>query len=68
MLNKYVVEVETEDGHASYVTVKIASAKCAGATLTVIFDNGMFDFHTFRNATRAAEAYTKIAVALRAVA
>jgi hypothetical protein len=68
MLNKYVVEIETEGGHASYATTQIAAVVYENSELRVCMSSGVTLTTKFRNATRAAEAYTKIAVALRAVA
>lgn len=68
MVSKYVVEIETEDGRAAYVSAKIASTKCVGADLTVILDSGLFDVHRYRNAGRAELAYDVVHTAMKAVA
>lgn len=68
MLNKYVIEVETEGGHASFATTQIAAVVQENSDLRICMLSGVTLTTKFRNAGRAAEAYASIHTALRAVA
>lgn len=68
MVSKYVVEIETETGHAAFRTDEVASAECCNATLYVMLRAGARISYTYRSAEHAGAAYRKIADAIRSVA
>jgi len=68
MLNKYVVEVETDTGHVAFATTQIAAVSSHNSELTVAMISCPKIIVHYRNAELAYEAYAKIAAALRAVA
>lgn len=68
MLNKYVVEIETDTGHAAFRTEEVASVECCNATLYVLHRSGARVSYTYRSAEYAVAAHRKIVEALRSVA
>jgi len=68
MVSKYVVEIETETGHAAFCTAQIAAAFSNNSELTLHLVSSPSVVVRYRNAEAAGAAYRKIADAIRSVA